>query len=328
MNVENPQAEPIDFLQTKAYVYAKWVVLIISYAFLIYKIVVFEHYQSFIAQWIKMPITQFVWLLLAVFLLPLNWFVESLKWKHLVSKFQLITLSIAFKAVLAGIVTGFFTPNRIGEMLGRIMYLDKGNRKAGITVSVVNSLTQNLIMAICGLPAAILFFSEDKVKNANYLSVYLLLVLLFVLMFGLLYFLLPTIFNYIKTSLKNNKFDNFYNYLTYYSTKDLMHIMLITLIRYVVFCTQFYLLLQFFEVDLTAYQALVAIPTSYLLVTFTPSVAFSEAAVRSSYAVLIIGAFSSNELSIIFAGTSVWLLNFALPMIVGTFVMNKQKKSI
>jgi hypothetical protein len=73
------------------------------------------------------------------------------------------------------------------------------------------------------------------------------------------------------------------------------------------------------------WQALIAIPTNYLFVTFTPSVAFSEAAVRSSYAVLVIGFFSSNIVGIALAGMCIWMINFVIPMMVGSIIMVRNR---
>jgi len=101
--------------------------------------------------------------------------------------------------------------------------------------------------------------------------------------------------------------------------------MAISLLRYLVFCFQFFLMLRFFGVQLELWQALIAIPANYLFVTFTPSVAFSEAAVRSSYAVLFIGAFSGQVVGIALAGMCIWMVNFVFPMLVGSVVMLKSK---
>jgi hypothetical protein len=78
-------------------------------------------------------------------------------------------------------------------------------------------------------------------------------------------------------------------------------------------------MLQFFGVDITVAEAIIAIPTSYLFVTFTPSLAFSEAAIRSSYAVVFIGSFSENIAGIAFAGFLLWIINYGIPMLLGSY---------
>src|SRR5688572_15786848 len=56
-----------------------------------------------------------MWLLLVVLLLPVNWFLETAKWKKLVSVSEPITWKEAWSAVLAGLAIGSATPNRVGE---------------------------------------------------------------------------------------------------------------------------------------------------------------------------------------------------------------------
>jgi hypothetical protein len=121
------------------------------------------------------------------------------------------------------------------------------------------------------------------------------------------------------------KIDKFTDVLAEYQVIELLRILGITFLRYGVFCIQFYAMLRFFGVELTAFQSLITIPTTYLFVSFTPSVAFSEAAVRSSYAVLFIGTYFHNELAIILAGVSIWVVNFVIPMLIGSVIVIQKK---
>ena len=296
----------------------KWSVLVLCYSFLAYKLLTFNQYPELLKHWKLMPVSRFWWLSSVFLLLPINWLFESIKWKMMAIHVQKITLKASVKAVLAGISTGFFTPNRVGELVGRIMYLDPKNHKAGVTLSLVNSLTQNLIMTLCGIPACIIFFVSSCTKiQINYIY-YLVLLVVCLICFGLLYFFLPQLSNRFKQSNYSNKIKEFTDCLSDFREKELIRIMLVSLVRYAVFCMQFSLMLRFFGIELSSWQALIAIPTNYLFVTFTPSVAFSEAAIRSSFAVLTIGAFSSQIVNIALAGTGIWLVNFVIPMLVGS----------
>ena len=50
----------------------------------------------------------------------LNWLVEALKWRYMISKIENISIMTAYRAVLTGITVSTFTPNRIGEYGGRV----------------------------------------------------------------------------------------------------------------------------------------------------------------------------------------------------------------
>ena len=304
----------------------KWIVLPAAFSFLAYKLLTFNQYDELLEQWKQLPLSQFWWLGGVFVLLPLNWLLEASKWKQLVSKIQILSLWNALKGVMAGISTGFLTPNRVGELVGRVLYLDADNRKAGVTLSLVNSLTQNIILVLCGVPASALFLSASHGKIELNSTLYLIILIVSLLIFGGIYFQLPRLSSMFKQSRYSEKIKAFTDCLSSYTKKDLLQIMLISLMRYCVFCTQFFFMLRFMGVELSVWQALISIPTTYLLVTFTPSLAFSEVAVRSSYAVLVIGVFSGQVVSIALAGMCIWLVNFVIPMLAGAVVLAGGKK--
>jgi hypothetical protein len=297
---------------------------VLSFFFLGYKLFTFQHYDSLAIQWRSMPLSQTWWLIGVLTLLPLNWSLEALKWKMLTSGVQKLSMGDAVKAVLSGISTGFFTPNRVGELVGRIAFLEPGNRKAGITMSFLNSFTQNIVMAMPGIPASILFLFVFKGEIQPDAFHFVLIILMCMLIFGVLYFTLPRWSLKLKKSRFSEKIKSFTDCLSTYKPKDLLHILGVSLIRYLVFSSQFYFMLRFFSVELSPWQALISIPTTYLFVTFTPSLAFSEAVVRSSYAVLIIGAYSGQTINIALAGICIWAVNFVIPMLGGSVVIAKR----
>lgn len=303
-----------------------FVFIIAAYSYLIYKLATFDHYSELLQQWKQMPLSQFRWLAGVLFLLPFNWLFESVKWKMMTSHLQPMTFKNSIKAVLVGISTGFFTPNRVGELVGRIMFLNSENRKSGITLSILNSLTQNLILALCGIPACILFFNSTNGKIETNIAQYLVILGVCLVIFGMGFFSLPLLTKRFKQGRYFLKIKEFTDCLSAFTVKDLAQIMLVSFIRYVVFCTQFFLMLRFFGIELSGWQAFISIPTSYLLVTFTPSFAFSEVAVRSSIAVLIIGTFSNQVVNIALAGMGIWLVNFMIPMLIGSVMMVEKQK--
>lgn len=304
----------------------KWGVAVAAYSFLAYKLIHFNHYDQLLLWWHQLPVSQFWWLVAVVILLPLNWLFEAVKWKMLTAHIQHISLKTSIKAVLAGISTGFFTPNRVGELLGRIAYLYPANRKAGITMSVVNSLTQNLVMTICGVPACLIFFYS----TANALEVdmenFLWIALSALLLSGVVYFSLPKLSRYLAQTNIADKISHFTTGLSACRRGDLLRIVGVSMLRYIVFSIQFFLMLRFFGVQLHLSEALIAIPTNYLFVTFSPAIAFSEAAVRGSTAVLVIGSYSGQLVNIALSGVCVWAVNFIMPMLVGSVMLIRSKE--
>ena len=298
-----------------------WVVMISAYAYVFYVLATFNNYSELWSYWRTLSATKVVWLSVVLLLLPLNLVLESLKWKKLISNTEQMSLSKSFKSVLAGFSTGFFTPNRTGEFAGRILFMDKQNRKTGVVYSIINSLTQNMAIVICGVPAAVFFFAEIKNGIQPDLEMYFLALLTALTSLLTLYFKLPQLAN--TKHLK--PYISFAADLELYSKADLFHILFLSLCRFVVFSIQFYAILQCFGVNLEVTEALIAIPANYLFVTITPSFAFSEAAVRSSYAVFFISAFSTQTAGIALAGIGLWLINFGIPMLAGATMLMKKR---
>lgn len=299
----------------------KWMILIAAYVYLGYVLIHFDRYEQLWSYFSHAAPTNLFWLALVLILLPVNLYLESFKWKLLVSKTELISMRTAFRAVLAGFSTGFITPNRSGEFAGRVVYLEKGNRNAGIFYSVLNSLTQNLVLTLAGLPSALIFFlfiNNDRSLTPEY---YLIIVSIATIILVLLYFLIP----FVAKMKFWKRFITFIDEIKAFTFRDLLRTLAISLLRYLVFCTQFYAMLLFFGIDIEPWQAMIAIPSNYLFVTFTPSLAFSEAAIRTSYSVIFIGAFSVQLAGIAFAGASLWLINFGIPMLIGAHFMVRKK---
>ncbi len=299
----------------------KWIVLFATYLFLAYKLFTFEQYEMLWFHFRQITISHYFWLMIVFLLLPINIALEAIKWQKIVEKSEHISFYIALKAVFAGFATGFVTPNRIGEMVGRMIFVSPENRKIAAIYSLLNSFTQNYVIAIVGLPAAAYYFLIKKNDTYDFNNSILVIAVAFILLFTILYFLLP---NIVLLFNKYNKINSLKS-ISNYKIIDLLIITLYSLMRFMVFSVQFFVILHFFGVELSVFEAFISIPTSYLFVTFTPSLAFSEAAIRSSYAVIFIGTFSENIAGIAIAGFVLWLINFVLPMLIGSKLVAKTK---
>jgi len=102
--------------------YLKYVLAVLILGFLIYQIKTANSQED-----IKYILTQKDWtekiylLIFVIVLMPVNWFLESLKWKKLMKSFLNISIKDAIKAVLVGVSFGVVTPARLGEYGGRVL---------------------------------------------------------------------------------------------------------------------------------------------------------------------------------------------------------------
>lgn len=67
-----------------------------------------------------------------VVLMVVNWALESLKWQYLAKKLTRLSAWQAVEAVFCGLSWAIFTPNRIGEYGGRVMFLPNRKRIHGV----------------------------------------------------------------------------------------------------------------------------------------------------------------------------------------------------
>ena len=295
----------------------KWIVLLATGLYLLKIFVDFSANQNFISYISANFSKNGLWLILVLLLLPVNWFFEARKWQKIVSPTEKISLRRSILSVLAGSSTAFFSPNRTGDFVGRGLYLKKENQTQVIPFSVLNSLTQNIILIACGFPMAVLFLLSTQ--NQEISGYGFLLKSGGILLAGTIGFFI--IFRIIR---KINLPEWLLRMkLTFLKTgsKTFFEVLYFSFLRYLIFSVQFYFMLRFFGVDLSVWQAIIALPTNYLLVTLAPAFSFSEAGVRGSTAVLVIGAFSSQLTGIALAGMTIWLVNFVIPMMVGSVLI-------
>ena len=101
--------------------------------------------------------------------------------------------------------------------------------------------------------------------------------------------------------------------------------LLLSLLRYLVFSLQFYLLLKAFDLNLPYLKAMMLIGLVYLLVTIIPTIALSELGVRGSVSLFVfaiylepLGNWSDQAaLAVASASTILWLINLAFPALLG-----------
>ena len=110
------------------------------------------------------------WLLLFAFLaMFINWGCEARKWQLALRNLQALSFIQSLKAIFTGTTLASFTPNRTGEYVGRILYVDEGKRLQAIPVTIICSIAQLQVTLYAGLLSIIslqrmptVFFSSQK----------------------------------------------------------------------------------------------------------------------------------------------------------------------
>ncbi len=299
-------------------------IVLSTYAYIAYKIYNSKEIPqfllgNFVFNRIKVSI-----IIIVFFLMIVNWLLEAVKWKILVKKIIKINVAQSLYSVIAGISVGIFTPNRLGEFVGRPYFLDKSKMVSGFFAAVVGSLSQSFITILIGILSINLYLlgNQDMLSiSKTYIYLILTFSVLLIIFTGYAYF------NPVFLVKLKRKFGVFkkreeeLHFLASYKLKELLNILFFSFSRYLVFFMQFYLLLVFFNIEISGYNAFIAIGLIYLFLLVIPGFALSEIGVRGSLAIFFLGMFSNDYSAILLATISLWIINLALPAIWGTFIV-------
>lgn len=276
------------------------------------------------------------WQLAAVIgLMFLNWGIEARKWQVLVRFIERISLFKAFKAVFSGQSLAVNTPNRIGEYVGRVVYLHEGNRLKGIALTIVGSLSQTIITMLAGLAGMYLMKVSITGALKNILTEVGLLqrypnlaplayeiiffsVLAGVVVMLVVYFELSWLTRLAEKLPLVRRYSYLIEKLEELHWKELTRILSLSVTRYVVFLVQFILLLRFFGVDIPVWEAAGLVSVFYLVLAVVPTISSVELSLRGLAAVELFGIVSTNTLGIIATAAGIWLINLIIPALAGS----------
>lgn len=262
---------------------------------------------------------------LVIFLMLVNWGIEARKWQVLVRGIQKMSFLRAFRAIFAGQALAFNTINRAGESAGRAIFLEEGNRIRGIILSVVGSMSQILVTFLMGFLALIYMRVNiiDATHSLKGLSVFWLDGLMYVICFGLVIFVIVYFrISWVITLLEKvplvAKYKFFVQKLEDFHYRELTHILVLSLLRYIVFILQYIILLQVFDVSVFWADAACMACVLFLVLAIVPTIALAELGFRGKVSIQLFGLLSANTIGIIATAAGIWIINLIIPAILGS----------
>ncbi|MDP7197522.1 MAG: hypothetical protein QF864_15220, partial [SAR202 cluster bacterium] len=105
---------------------------------------------------------------------------------------------------------------------------------------------------------------------------------------------------------------------TYYNSQELAIVFILSIFRYAVFTTQFFILLKLFTVDITYFDAIILTMVMLFVISVIPTIAITEIGVRGSVSIFLFGLISTNSAGVLSATFVMWVINLLLPAIIGT----------
>ncbi len=306
----------------------KLAIIIASYGFIIIKLYRYKEIDNIVEQFSQFNYYNLFIFIIVLLLMPVNWSIESVKWRILVKHLERISFLTSLKAVLSGVTVSIFTPNRVGEFGGRIFVLRKKNRVPAIFATIVGSFSQLIITISVGIISLILFFIlfPEKVIDIKYNNyIFIILLVLISVSIIYIYFNIDKFSKYIIRLPYIKKFKKYIEIISLYNKQELSKVLFISLIRYLVFLTQFYLLLHVFNVNIEIVPAFISIGLVFLTMTAIPTITLAEIGIRGSVAIYFLGMFSDEIVGIVSTSIVLWIINLSIPALVGSLVFYKIK---
>lgn len=282
----------------------------------------------------------FTWMMILVILLMfINWGVEAIKWRYLMSKIERIGFWKSYQAVLTGITVSSFTPNRIGEYFGRVFILQTGSRVEGILVTVLGSMSQLLITILTGSAALLAFIPLFLTRYWNFNGYLYYAIVALVVGFNILimgFYLNVSFLSTLKEKILRNGLKGirkFFRIFAFYHNRELIKVLIYSLIRYLIFSFQFFVLLRIFGIHIPYPDAMMLISLIYFVMAVIPTIALTELGIRGSVALYFFGIYFSGigELSeqvnfgILAASTLLWAINLGFPALLGSLFVFRLK---
>jgi len=270
------------------------------------------------------------WKLLCMFGLTwVNWGLETAKWQIALRPVQPIGYFKAYKAILAGTCIASFTPNRVGEYLGRMLFLDPGKKVISVAPTILCSMAQMIITLIAGTFGLYLYSRLPISLIPEWLSIELLRAVIWATLISgvclaLVYFRFDPLVKWVNKWLKKNK--KSFSVPENFSFPALSGILLLSALRYTVFIIQYGLLFSLFGIPLTALQVFTGVSVMFVLMALVPTLTFlTDLGFRWAAGIQVFQVFTINYAGILAVSLGIWLINLIIPALVGSLLILRIK---
>jgi len=264
-----------------------------------------------------------------ILLSALNWALEAAKWKFLSAKVESVSFWRALAGVLYAIGVGFITPRQVGEMAGKVVVLQKQNQLQGLVLSSSGSFVQFCITFFMGHVGLLLGMIVLEASGA---SVFYQAVVGYSFFASFISILIIVFYKRIAQSFSKWKLPEFVvNALQtaqLLSARDFRFVFALSLLRYVIFLTQFHLLLLMLGARISPIESGVVLSITYLILLGIPISGILDSGLRGSVALFVFQIFAyeritenvASELTVVPAMIVLWIINLALPALAGAWI--------
>lgn len=232
-----------------------------------------------------------------------SWLVESKKWQLLVQDIEDIRFRESVTQSLTAQAASFITPLRAGEFVFKSLFYGKEHRKAILSRVLLGNFCQMMITVILGF-IGMFFYLNREIHSAiiSVLTTLLLLAIIFA----------------------------FYQWLRdHWELKDVktqlwIQTIGLSLLRYLLFASNWLIVLQIIKKDIYFYSWLDNIAVNYMAVSIVPMFQIFDIPVKWAVADIIFNG-GILQSPIVVATTLVWITNTLFPTLLGCALLPFKK---
>jgi uncharacterized membrane protein YbhN (UPF0104 family) len=262
---------------------------------------------------------------ISILLMFVNWGIEARKWQLALSPELKISFIHSLKAIFSGTTMAVFTPNRMGEYMGRILYVEEGKRISSIALTVVCSIAQLMVTLVMGVAGILYIKNRPGVIEGPgifWINIMVCAVLGVIIVLTIFYFRLSWLVRWLEKIPRIEKYLTYIRVLYRFNATLLLRILSLSAVRYLVFVAQYYLLFSVFKVEIDWWQTFWSVSVVFLIIAIVPSIALlTELGVRWEASMEVVRVFSSNSAGILAASLFVWLINLVVPALIGSLLI-------
>ncbi len=258
-------------------------------------------------------------LILVVFLMFVNWALEVVKWKYLLRNIEKVSLWKATKSVFCGLTWAIFTPNRIGEYGGRILLLKPDHRAKGAVLMGVGLFAQLVLTSFFGALSIAWFVTTFMNTPVSINFGIWLIAIIYALAFVILYFNVHWVDQWVGKFIFLRKIRPFFAVLLEVNSKDLLYVLLLSLFRFLIFSSQYIILLLIILPDIPMISMLLMIFILFFVQAAVPTLDIFDFSVRSYVASNLFSYVTTQEIAVMAVVSCIWFVNLILPAIIGSF---------
>ena len=298
----------------------KILVVLVALFFIVYRVTADEELSlsTFMKTLQEYRVFSFSNIVILVLLSILNWIFEIKKWQNLSAYIRRNSYGQATKESLASFTAAIFTPSRIGEYGAKALFYQKADRQKVVLLNFLGNISQLFFTTCFGFLGLLYLLIELQLPFTliNFFWIAGGLLLLFAFYWAV---------RKKQWSIRGYSLRSLERAVKSIPSRIKVRTLLYAFLRYLIFTHQFYYFLLVFHVEVPYWLLVGAVAAMFFLSSFIPTILIFDAIIKGGFGVWIFSFLGVQELVVLVVVLAVWILNFGLPALLGSYFVLKYK---